>query len=680
MAAHENNEKYVAEAWINDGKDEEFKTSFLENMLQQLQGHKDTDGAGFDADKVDGMHYYDIHKEIIDRTVNLLSEIKIGNVYYNSENNDSELPFDVIHLNVEGHDYYGDNQEKYQLNWAVEPGQDSNHVNLNMVFAKLYDMLQAEIEASYTQEEMDTLKETLLDPLDKFMTDLVEAGSVTEDGKVNASAVNGLSFYVKTLAEYNELKKTEKGLAMINNQRNIFIIKDIPPLQLNELTNEEDNDNTGFTKYYLSLNKIQDLDNFKYKKGFTVGVINTNEDSYIDSQKYSITYEDNIMSFEKLGDEEDTIEDGVIISIKTGEEDLYDLTRQEDLESPFGYISIRNDIEGKIVIYPYDEKDEFLLDQQPDTAIISKYYEFRIAEKQEENEDGLVIGEKWLQYRHADNEIWNDIAPTKDFVDIETLLQLILSELEKSPNFKISPYSFSNTLDELDISESSTYPLVKYIKWSGIRGLTSSHDIEFTYSPDDETPTGRPRYLNVDNLIDKIKEEMREEIETSWLDKVYPKQSIFITMDDRDPSQILGGGEWQKIEGRFLLGAGTFNERNHTYSFQVNNKGGEVEHQLQYAEMPEHKHYQGTHWHNTVYSGRYVPTINGNSDWGYTSKRQMSYKSGNYFYPYTSTNTGGIGEEYYTGGEAPDISGAGMDEPHNNMPPYIVVNIWRRIN
>ena len=56
MTANENNRRYLAEAWIDEDKDEEFKKSFLENLLNQLEHHK-ADGSGFDADMLDGKHY-----------------------------------------------------------------------------------------------------------------------------------------------------------------------------------------------------------------------------------------------------------------------------------------------------------------------------------------------------------------------------------------------------------------------------------------------------------------------------------------------------------------------------------------------------------------------------------------------------------------------------------------------
>ena len=52
----ENNRKYIAEAWIDDGTEEEMKKSFLKSLIEQMQGHLN----GFDSDTVDGMHWEEV--------------------------------------------------------------------------------------------------------------------------------------------------------------------------------------------------------------------------------------------------------------------------------------------------------------------------------------------------------------------------------------------------------------------------------------------------------------------------------------------------------------------------------------------------------------------------------------------------------------------------------------------
>ena len=104
-----------------------------------------------------------------------------------------------------------------------------------------------------------------------------------------------------------------------------------------------------------------------------------------------------------------------------------------------------------------------------------------------------------------------------------------------------------------------------------------------------------------------------------------------------DPNKLYVGTTWVKIEGRFTLGSGT--------GYSVGDTGGEAEHTLVVGEMPIHSH------------GQYVT---GNSG-GPAVRRDYNVDGSAWTYP-QGVNT--------------DIAGGG--QPHNNMPPYLVVNKWVR--
>lgn len=114
---------------------------------------------------------------------------------------------------------------------------------------------------------------------------------------------------------------------------------------------------------------------------------------------------------------------------------------------------------------------------------------------------------------------------------------------------------------------------------------------------------------------------------------VRPIGSIYISVNSTSPS-LLFGGTWEEIQGRFLFA------RNNIYpSGEI---GGEENHILTIKEMPSHRHHVGTlQWLQL-----------GDSENMYTNGWVMS-----------STVTG------LTGG----------DQPHNNMPPYLTVYMWKRI-
>lgn len=101
------------------------------------------------------------------------------------------------------------------------------------------------------------------------------------------------------------------------------------------------------------------------------------------------------------------------------------------------------------------------------------------------------------------------------------------------------------------------------------------------------------------------------------------------------PSQLFGG-VWEKIEGVFLLGSSS--------SYTNGSIGGEATHTLSLEEIPSHSH-EYTHLKIGSYGGGDATSLLGdrlNSE---------------------TTQTGSVGSS----------------SPHNNMPPYLSVNMWKRI-
>ena len=103
---------------------------------------------------------------------------------------------------------------------------------------------------------------------------------------------------------------------------------------------------------------------------------------------------------------------------------------------------------------------------------------------------------------------------------------------------------------------------------------------------------------------------------------------------DTCPAELVGG-TWEQITDTFLLAAGD--------TYASGTTGGEATHTLTEGEMPSHRH--------LIYM-----THDGTTDyWGPEVVRQQSTMQSS-------------------------ISGyAGGDQPHNNMPPYLAQNTWKRI-
>ena len=128
------------------------------------------------------------------------------------------------------------------------------------------------------------------------------------------------------------------------------------------------------------------------------------------------------------------------------------------------------------------------------------------------------------------------------------------------------------------------------------------------------------------------------------LDNIYPVGSIYMNVNSTNP-ETLFGGTWEQIQGRFLLGMSS--------SYPAGSQGGEEEHTLTSGEMPSHKHVA-----TRARDADDIPDNYGGSAAAYGFVAGDS-SNGNAGYVYNTSATGG-------------------GQPHNNMPPYLSVYIWKR--
>ena len=126
---------------------------------------------------------------------------------------------------------------------------------------------------------------------------------------------------------------------------------------------------------------------------------------------------------------------------------------------------------------------------------------------------------------------------------------------------------------------------------------------------------------------------------------LFPVGSYYITESATTPASMFGGG-WVRVTNKFLYGA--------TAQSNVGTEGGEATHTLTTEEMPEHSH--------KPHQFTWVVSYGGNS--GENAINGANQGNANVFNVDEDQNR-------YTGT-------AGGNQPHNNMPPYRTVNIWRR--
>lgn len=129
------------------------------------------------------------------------------------------------------------------------------------------------------------------------------------------------------------------------------------------------------------------------------------------------------------------------------------------------------------------------------------------------------------------------------------------------------------------------------------------------------------------------------------LDMFYPVGTIYQTTDSTFDPEDKWGGTWEYIKGRFLL--------SDSNDYTVGETGGEATHTLTVQELPSHTHTM------------YVNNDGSSSSWSPTTGTYLVKPD------YVTTST-----KNYAGKLAQN--GAGLDNAHNNMPPYLVVRTWKR--
>lgn len=125
---------------------------------------------------------------------------------------------------------------------------------------------------------------------------------------------------------------------------------------------------------------------------------------------------------------------------------------------------------------------------------------------------------------------------------------------------------------------------------------------------------------------------------TFSIDLVYPVGSIYLSVSNTNPGTLFANTTWEQIKDVFLLGAGN------TYS--GGSTGGAATVTLDVTQIPAHNHT--------------FPYYNQGTGGGANGL------------PYNVTTTG------FVGNDTAGMKTTGGGQPHNNMPPYLTVYMWKR--
>ena len=194
-------------------------------------------------------------------------------------------------------------------------------------------------------------------------------------------------------------------------------------------------------------------------------------------------------------------------------------------------------------------------------------------------------------------------------------------------------YTFGNKEDEIN------FEIIK--KELGLKNVLINIDKTLKEINKDNIKQNE-HLANINKDIDDTKEQFKKDL----LEKVYPIGSYYWSEKDTSPENIFGG-RWKKIEGRFLFASNS----NH----YVGQTGGEESHRLTIDEMPYHSH------NYTKFTFKYADKRQGASGYYYKCPCNESDSDKDSFY--TDSTTSNCGGNNY----------------HNNMPPYLTANCWKRI-
>ena len=289
---------------------------------------------------------------------------------------------------------------------------------------------------------------------------------------------------------------------------------------------------------------------------------------------------------------------------------------------------LQKDMEGVKQIEKY-AREKILIEEEDEEEI--KQYSFDREINEEEDEFNmnitLFLYEEKIKFRIK--EIENDLQ--NNSIIYETIFEMRdfgkISDYYKNEGGISSIFDFLVQLfeeDEKDSIEKGKDKIIMKVKY--ILGVKEDEiDLEIF-----------KKEMGLENTlinIDKSLKELKKQFKNDLLEKVYPIGSYYWSEKNKSPEEIFGG-EWIKIEGRFLFAS----DSNH----YVGKTGGEEYHTLSTSEIP---HFIS---HFSFYN------------YGQKEKKNI-YEYKDYFYQKKNEELNG---------------GA---EPHNNMPPYITANCWKRI-
>lgn len=165
--------------------------------------------------------------------------------------------------------------------------------------------------------------------------------------------------------------------------------------------------------------------------------------------------------------------------------------------------------------------------------------------------------------------------------------------------------------------------------------------------------------FNVEALQGGAVDSLRNSIIIETLQTCYPVGTLYWSEQPNDPTDWVSSlpepipWKWEQVTDTFILAAGT--------TYPAGSSGGEATHALTVNEMPSHSHSFGV--------SRYVPALLSKD---IVDVHAPDRTGSTYRVPGTSSTGPGWNDMTNTAAK-----GGGL--PHNNMPPYIAMYCYKRI-
>ncbi len=146
------------------------------------------------------------------------------------------------------------------------------------------------------------------------------------------------------------------------------------------------------------------------------------------------------------------------------------------------------------------------------------------------------------------------------------------------------------------------------------------------------------------------------ELASVILNNVYKVGAIYISTDSTSPASIYGG-TWERIQDKFLLASGD--------TYTGGTTGGSATHTLTIDELPTHAHIQ--------------QATDSPAGWAYNQVYQITNPS---YTEFAGQGVGTSGTVYSSAnnyGNYVRTLPVGEGKAHNNMPPYLAVYVWKKL-